>query len=203
MDREGLGDYAQAMRPTASTRSRSRLLRFGLALAAAASLATAAIAEEDEEEVPPLLVLQYLSGATPFDVPIPYRAGYALSPARGRPQERWRITPGHRFPASAPRPSDRVVSLYQGEAAAHTLLALVHVRYYRDAEGRWTPHFQLVEEPLVRRQNGRWQPYTTARGNPLLLVLTGTSLPNAEGFYPELEFGFSVGQVTIDAWAVR
>lgn len=180
------------------------LLLGGLVLAAGALPATAIATEEDEEETPPLLVLQYLSGTRHVDVPVPYRAGYALSPARGRPQDRWRILPGHRFPSSTPRPSDRVVSLYQGEAAAHTLLALIHVRYYRDAEGRWTPHFQLVEEPLVmRREDGRWQPYTTARGQPLLLVLTGTGLPNAEGFYPELEFGLSVGQVTIDAWAVR
>ncbi len=183
------------------TTDRFRPLLCGLLLAAV-SLPTTVIAEGDEEETPPLLILQYLSGGKHYDVPVPYREGYALSPARGRPQERWRITPGQRF-YSERRPPARAVHLYQGTDELRTLLAIVHVRYFRDAKQRWTPHFQLVEEPLVTYRDGRWQPYTSARGAPLALVLTGTSLPNAEGFYPMLEFGSSAGPVAIDAWIVR
>lgn len=202
VDGQGLCGYAQGMSLIATAHRRLYLLLPGLLLAA--WLPATAIAEE-EEEAPPLLVLQYLSGGKPLlDVPVPYRPGYALSPARGRPAERWRIEPGQPL-TSAQRPADRAVHLYQATGTgASTLLAIVHVRYYPDAEGHWTPHFQLLEEPLVRYQDGRWQPYATSRGGtPLWLVLTGTSLPNAEGFYPTLEFGFSAGPLTLDAWLVR
>jgi hypothetical protein len=171
----------------------------GLALAAAP---TFSLSEDKEDPPPPLLVLQYINGSNAVSVPVPYRAGLALSPERGRPAERWRILPGERFRTER-RPSDRAVSLYQGLGSERQLLCIVYVRYYRDEEGRWTPHFQLYEEPLVVPRQGRWQPYTTARGHPLLIVQTGTSLPNAEGYAPWLEFGFSAGSVTIDAWLVR
>ncbi len=178
----------------------TRLL--GTGLAAWLAFALPAFAEEEEDEPPPLLVLQYINGGRAVEVPVPYRAGLALSPERGRPAQRWRILPGERL-RSERRPSDRAVSLYQGVGPELQLLGIVYVRYYRDEEGRWTPRFQLYEEPLVVRRAGRWQPYTTARGTPLLIVQTGTSLPNAEGYSAMLEFGFSAGQVTIDAWQVR
>jgi hypothetical protein len=36
-----------------------------------------------------------------------------------------------------------------------------------------------------------------------LIVLTSSTLPNAEGYYPALEFGLTTGLTNIDAWLVR
>ena len=77
------------------------------------------------------------------------------------------------------------------------------VRYFRNAEGLWVPHFRLDEEPLVRREGNRWVPLLQERGLPTLIVLTSSTLPNAEGFYPALEFGLTTGPLSIDLWRVR
>jgi len=100
------------------------------------------------------------------------------------------------------RPPERIVELYTGTPAAPALLCRVWLRYYAGASG-WVPHFRLEEEPLVARVHGRWQPLELIRGAGGVLVLHGGTLPNAEGYYPRLEFGSSVGPVAIVAWQVR
>lgn len=176
----------------------SALLSLSICLLGVTARATAASDGDD----PVLLVLQHIQLDKTLDIAIPLAPGAYDSPQRGRPPVRWRILPGEGLD-SATRPPDRAVHFYHGAAAPYSLLCIVHVRYYRDARGRWVPRFQLYEEPLVVPKDGRWQPFTTARGAPLVLVLTGNALPNAEGFYPTLEFGFSAGAVSIDAWVVR
>lgn len=203
MDSTGLDDYAGTMKRTMTAARRGiRAYTALLGLSIYLLLGAAATSAAEESDTPTLLVLQHVQGNQTVDVAVPLVPGAHASPQRGRPQERWRILPGQSF-ASEARPPDRAVHFYQGAAAPYSLLCIVHVRYYRDAGGRWVPHFQLYEEPLVVPNNGRWQPFTTARGTPLLLVLTGNALPNAEGFFAALEFGFSAGAVSIDAWMVR
>ena len=61
----------------------------------------------------------------------------------------------------------------------------------------------MVDEPLVTRRGEKWLPLTALRGNAVLVVITNATLPNAEGFYPALEFGLSIGATPIDYWQVR
>lgn len=113
----------------------------------------------------------------------------------------WTLKPGDTVTADA-RPPDRVIELYTGSLQAPSLLCRVVLRYYPQG-ARWTPHFRLDEEPLVARVNGRWQPLELIRGAAGLLVRHGGTLPNADGFFPTIEFGLSAGGLSIVAWQVR
>ena len=112
----------------------------------------------------------------------------------------WRLRAGDAV-ALKSQPPDRVVDLYTGTPHAPSLLGRVIVRYYPGAKG-WLAHFRLEEEPLVARINGRWQPLDPARG-VTGLVRIGNTLPNAEGFFPTLEFGLGGGTLAIVAWQIR
>jgi hypothetical protein len=109
----------------------------------------------------------------------------------------WTLKPGDRLGADA-RPPDRVVELFTGTPLAPALFCRVALRYYRDGSG-WTPQFRLDEEMAVAFVNGRWQPIGEIAG----LVQFGNNLPNAEGFFPRIEFGASAGDLVIVAWQVR
>ena len=116
------------------------------------------------------------------------------------PAPAWRLLPGETLTA-AERPRDRLIELYAGTPQSPSLLARVWLRYYRGAAG-WTAYFRLEEVPLVALVNGRWQPLDPARG-VVGLVLQGNALPNAEGFFPTLEFGLGGGTLAIVGWQAR
>jgi hypothetical protein len=128
--------------------------------------------------------------------------GLTPSAARGHKREKWALHPGEALTSDA-RPADRLVELYQASGQQATLLCAVQVRYFRNRDGAWQPHYLLLDEPLVMRKGERWQPLTAQLGNAALVVLTSSTLPNAEGFYPALEFGLSTGTTPIDYWQVR
>lgn len=157
-----------------------------------------------EEPPPVLMVLDYDIGGKHLPQPIPMKLGeFTLSEAPPG-ADKLRITAGDAFPAAAARPSDRAVELYQASTQGRSLVCIVHVRYFRDRAGRWVANFQLVEQPLVARDaQGNWKPFTEIRGTPGLVVLSGSALPNAEGFYPSLEFGLNLKKVFVNSWAVR
>ena len=56
---------------------------------------------------------------------------------------------------------------------------------------------------FARDASGRWRPLTLPSGDPTLLQRLGAALPNAEGYFPEIEFALSTGPVAIDSWVVR
>ncbi len=116
------------------------------------------------------------------------------------PSTTWKIKPGDGLTAPA-RPPDRLIELYTGTLQAPALLARLLLRYYRSSSG-WTAHFRLDEEPLVAKVHGRWQPFELIRGTGGALVRHGHALPNAEGFFPTIEFGLSAGLLPIVAWQV-
>jgi hypothetical protein len=151
---------------------------------------------------PALLGLTYVENGQRQGFPIEVTPGTFVSPQAGQPKDRWTIIPGQALPAET-KPLDRVVELYRGAGTARVLLSVVQVRYFRNNVGLWVPHFLLVEQPLLRRDGDRWQPLTALAGAPGFMVLTGSALPNAEGFYPTLEFGLSNGRLQIDTWVVR
>jgi len=113
----------------------------------------------------------------------------------------WTLTPGDAVRGDI-RPPDRVVELYSGTREAPSLLCRIVLRYYPSASG-WMPQLRLEEEPVVAPVGGRWQPLALAGGLAGALVRHGNALPNAEGFFPALEFGLSAGSLSIVAWQVR
>jgi len=176
--------------------------RSSAAAVVAAMLLMSFISVLHAASTPVLMLLEHTEAGKQIQTKIEVKGGLVASPDKGKPQEKWIIRAGETL-KSASRPDDRAVSFYQGTGAQSTLLFIVKVRYYQNNAGRWVPQFQLNEEPLVVRKNGRWQPLTTVQGVPSFIVRTGTALPNAEGYFTSLEFGFTTGVTAIDAWLVQ
>jgi len=151
---------------------------------------------------PVLIVLAHTEGGKTIATKIEAKAGMVASPDKGKRQVQWGLRTGEAI-KSATRPPDRVVSFYQGTGAQSALLFIVKLRYYPNNAGKWVAQFQLDQEPLVTRVNGRWQPLTTVQGVPSLIVITSNTLPNAEGYFSSLDFSFTVGPTSIDAWSVQ
>jgi hypothetical protein len=167
---------------------------FGVVLLAATAAAQAAD--------PALLKLAYLLSGERQEVAVTTVAGAYASPKPGVAPERWGVLPGDTLRA-ARQPADRSVELYRGSGAQTTLVCRLEVRYYRIANGDWVPRFLLNEVPLVVRDGKGWKPFTMLQGAANLVMLTSTTLPNAEGYYPYLEFGLSNGATSIDGWVVK
>ena len=151
---------------------------------------------------PVLMLLEHTQAGKPIQTKIELKAGLVASPDKGKPQTTWIIRAGDAL-KSPTQPAERSIGFYQGMGNQSTLLFVIKVRYYQNRTGQWLPQFLLNEEPLVIRKNGRWQPLTSVQGVPSLIVQTGTELPNAEGYFPSLEFGMTTGATSIDAWLVQ
>jgi hypothetical protein len=151
---------------------------------------------------PVLMLLAHAEAGKPIVSKIEAKAGLVTSPDQGKRQVQWFLRAGEAV-KSAARPADRVVSFYQGTGTQSALLFIVKLRYYPNNEGRWVAQFQIDQEPLVARVNGRWQPLTTVQGVPSLIVITSNTLPNAEGYFASLDFSFTTGPTSIDAWMVQ
>ena len=150
---------------------------------------------------PVILLLEHAEADKTVQTKIEAKDGLVISPDMGKPRAKWIIRAGDALKSEV-QPGDRNVGFYQGAGNQTNLLFVVKVRYYRNPAGRWVPQFQLNEEPLVVRENGRWKPLATA-GLAGLIAQTGTALPNAEGYFTSLEFGFATGPASIDAWQVQ
>lgn len=156
-----------------------------------------------EAAAPVLLTLESADPGKPrVSAAIKAEGGLTASSTRGQPREKWSIKTGDSLTSEA-RPADRLIELYQASGTQATLLCAVQVRYFRNKDGEWQPHYAMVDEPLVTRVGEKWLPVTALRGNAALVVITNATLPNAEGFYPAIEFGLSIGTTPIDYWRVR
>jgi hypothetical protein len=156
-----------------------------------------------EAAAPVLLTLDSADAGKPrVSAVVKAEGGLTASPTRAQPREKWSLKPGEALRSEA-RPADRLVELYQASGTQATLLCAVQVRYFRNPDGAWQPHYVMLDEPLVTRRGEKWLPVTALRGNAALVVITNATLPNAEGFYPALEFGLSIGTTPIDYWQVK
>ena len=151
---------------------------------------------------PVIMVLQSVVNGQLIKAEVEAADERVISPLAGKALPKWTVVPGQAL-KSPQRPSDRVVHLLRKAGLQYQHICSINLRYFRDRQGAWVPHFRLDEQPSVVRRNGRWQPLTTVRGLPSLVVLTSSTLPNAEGFYPSLEFGLTIGLMSIDSWIVR
>lgn len=147
------------------------------------------------------MVLEGLFGGQPVTAEVAADSAPTASPTRGKPVLKWPIRAGDTLKAAV-RPAARTVELFSGAATQPVLVCRVVVNYFQNREGAWVPHFRLDEEPLVTRRGNRWVPLSTIRGIPTLIVLTSSTLPNPEGFFPSLEFGLTTGLLSIDLWVV-
>jgi hypothetical protein len=152
---------------------------------------------------PALMVLDYIDGGTHKRANIDAVAGDYPSPAAGKPQEKVAILPGNGFKLDQPLP-DRVVELYTGKGNTRVLICAIQVRYYRNASGIWIPNYLPVDQvSALPEGNGGWIPIATPAGALGPIALTGGALPNAEGYFPMLEFGLANGFLQIDSWVVK
>jgi hypothetical protein len=182
------------------TSTRARL--FGLVFAGLGFLIFAGNARAFGSGPPVLMQLSYYENGEHQPVRVNLVPGETASPAAGRPQEKWRLQPGQSIRMEQ-RPQDLTVELYKGKGEQHILLCAIAVRYYKNSDGVWVPHFLLIEQALLIPQNGRMVPLTQLEGSAGLIAMTGTALPNAEGFYPSLEFGLAQGLMQIDSWIIK
>ncbi len=150
-----------------------------------------------------LMLLEHTEDGKAVQTKVEVKSGVVESKDRGKPRDKWIIRPGEAV-SSETRPGDRAVNFYKITNRESTLLFIVKARYFQREDGKWVPHYQLNEEPLVQRgADGRWKPLTVIQGVPSLIVQTGTALPNAEGYVAALELGFTIGAMSIDAWLVQ
>jgi len=151
----------------------------------------------------PLMVLEYTENDKIVQIEVQPKTGVFLAPQPPKAAPRWRIAPGSdQYGTRAP--PERSVELLRKSGDTVEPLCIVYVRYYRHEE-TWRPAYRLDETPLfVRDASGQWRPITVpGGGNPALLQRLGSALPNADGYFPEIEFSLSTGPVAIDSWVVR
>ncbi len=159
--------------------------------------------QPSQAAAPVLLTLESADPGKPrVSATIKAEGGLTTSSTHGQPREKWSIKAGDSLTSDA-RPADRLVELYQASGNQATLLCAVQIRYFQNKDGEWQPHYVMIDEPLVTRVGEKWLPVTALRGNAALVVITNATLPNAEGFYPAIEFGLSLGTTPIDYWQVR
>ena len=119
-------------------------------------------------------------------------------PARAK----WYILPGTVYP-SYQRPRGEVkVKLYTGEGANKQLLASIDVRYFRNRQNRWQPHYRLDPDSIVIWRGSVWAPLNPVADEANLFFLINTRAPNGQGYYPYLKLQSSIGPVTINSWIV-
>lgn len=154
-------------------------------------------------DAPVLMILEHVENKQPVETKIETTEGPTTSPLRGKAIEKIKVRAGDGL-SGGPQPNDVTVEFSRGaDTEAATVLAIA-IRYFRDKRGVWIPHYQLIEDIfVVRGPDGQWKPLSTARGMPSLIVMTGTSLPNPEGFFPALEFGLTNGTFQIDSWTIK
>jgi hypothetical protein len=154
-------------------------------------------------KAPVLMLLEHVENGKAIQTEIELKGGVVESKNKGKPRDKWVIRAGDAV-RSEIRPADRGVNFYKLGLGETTLLFIVKARYYQNQDGKWVPHFQLNEEPLVMRgPDGKWKPLTMIQGVPSLIMQTGSALPNAEGYAASLELGFTTGALPIDAWLVQ
>ncbi len=149
-----------------------------------------------------LMVLEHRDNGERVQTEVEATPDHVTSPHAGKAHPKWAILPGEAI-ASERRPRDRAVHLFRRIGLQHVRFCTVNVRYFKNGEDAWVPHFQLNQEPVLIKEGKRWRPVSKFGGAASLIVLTSSTLPNAQGYYRSLEFGLTTGLTYIDSWIVR
>jgi hypothetical protein len=161
--------------------------------------------DEDIEEVALLLKLVYIDLRLREEkiAEVPLTAGNYESTEKGVITDRIAVFPGNPI-LHGRRPNDRRVQLYRGTNKNRILLGTLQVRYYAIKKNIWLPWFKMKEElVLIPIGDDQWLPVSTVPGTSEPMMQTGTSIANAEGFYPNLKFGFGNKRFFLDSWVTR
>ena len=150
---------------------------------------------------PILAQLQYQEAGKIKSTPIHERTGTIASPVAGKPQAVWLMSTGATRSGDVP-PQDRVIRLYHSVDGQLALLCTVLVKYYPH-NGKWQPTYRMEERVILRRDGADFKPIPSGTGDIRLSLLLGTSLPNVDGYFSRLQFGFPSDSVSIDAWEVN
>jgi hypothetical protein len=116
------------------------------------------------------------------------------------PHTKWRILPGTIFPPHRKIVGSAKVKLYTDEGPNRRLLCAITVRYFRNRQGQWQPHYRLDSDTLIIFRGNAWGPLNPVADEYNLLFLTNTRSPNGQGFHEYLDLESSVGPVTINSW---
>ncbi len=135
------------------------------------------------------------------EVEIPIAAGNFESPQKGVRADKIIILPGSTVRAHY-QPADRQIQLYRGTTNERKLLGTLLVRYYPEPDNTWVPHFKLYQKIALVPKGKGWQAITLS-GVAEPFLLSGGALPNAEGFYPQLEIGFGGKGFNLDSWLIK
>jgi hypothetical protein len=158
------------------------------------------------QQQPPLTLMRlgYMENGERAEAKVIAEAGAAPSPLRGKALPTVAILPGQTIATGVP-PVDVVVDLYHGAASiGGELLCSIRIRYFRERNGRFVPHYQIYPDPVVfRGPGGRWIPIESMCSNPSLLKFHAPASANREGFYAAFEFGLNGRALRIDSWVVR
>jgi len=158
----------------------------------------------DEVEVALLLKIAYvdLKLRERKIAELPLTAGNYESEHKGIITDRIEIYPGNPMLHSR-RPEDRLVLLYRGTNKDRILLGKIQVRYYAVRKNIWLPRFRINEEIIPIRKGDRWIATSSIPGVSEPLLLTGSAVPNAEGYYPRLKISFSSKRFFLDSWTIK
>lgn len=147
-----------------------------------------------------LLFLEHMNAGKPVSWEVVDKPGRVAVPGKSRSEISWHVRQGTPvIGAAAPR--SRRVDFYQGEGVQRQIMCALEVKYFR-IKNKWLPHYRLYQEVLFVRDGDRWRPLDNVAGVPVLVEHSSAFLANAEGFYPALDFGLTVGKLEIDAWQV-
>lgn len=182
------------------------LILFALtALSATNSLSAQDDTDSDEDGIEEVLLLKIvyidIEQLAREEVEIPITAGNFESPQKGVRTDKIIILPGATVSARF-QPADRSIQLYRGINDERKLLGTLHIRYYPESDDTWTPHFKLHQKIALVPKGKGWQAITLS-GVAEPFLLSGSALPNAEGFYPELEIGFGGKGFYLDSWLIK
>lgn len=155
-----------------------------------------------------LLFLEYAQGDKRIAWAITDKPEPLRPPTKNPSALSWHLRQGTPVTAAS-MPAPRRVDFYQGEGAQRQLIFALEVRYFPGKDnksgqrGKWLPHYRLHQELLfVRDEGGQWRPLETLDEVPLAVDYRSPTLPNAQGYYAELDFGLTVGQLRIDVGQV-
>jgi hypothetical protein len=174
---------------------RFRILATCLTIAALLGVSPVALA------APTLAKLYYTLNGKAKSTNIPDKTGRFLSPAAKVPQSTWLLANGEARSGST-RPSERVLRLYHVENQHGQLLGTVLVKFYA-RNGKWQPAYRMEDNIALLHDGNQVKPIPTGMGDIELTLGSGTTLPNADGYYTRLEFGVPGKAITIDVWEVQ
>ncbi len=95
---------------------------------------------------PVIMLLEHIEDGQRITTEIKASPELKESPHAGKGQLKFAVLPGDALKAKL-RPKDRTVHLFQKVGLQYVPLSTISVRYFRDRDTKWLPHFQLNQEP--------------------------------------------------------